>query len=162
MSESPALRLAAWFEALEPREQLLVRYGAIAAAVLLLATVVLQLHRAVSRAEHRLAGKRADAAYIASVLPELRSIPLPQPAGQSLLLVVDRTARDAGLATSLRGTEPTGAGGGRVHLEGAAYDALVRWLLRIEREYGFSVQAASLEQAGTPGRVNATLTLVPS
>lgn len=135
MSAVPVARLQAWFNALDTREQVLVRYGAIAALALALAGSVLELHSLVSRLEKRLAGKRADVAYIESALPELRSIPLPQAGGQSLLLVVDRTTRDAGLAASLRGTEPNGAGGGRVHLEGADFEALLTWLLRIEREY---------------------------
>lgn len=162
MSSSPLPQLSAWFNALELQEQQLVRAGAGVALALLLLGGLWQLHGLLGRAEQRLAAKRGDAAYIASVMPELRSIPQPQPPGQSLMLVVDRTSRDSGLAASLRGTEPTGGGGGRVHLEGVAYEPLVRWLLRIEREYGYTVQAASFEQTGTPGRVNATLTLAPS
>lgn len=162
MSAAPAAAVSAWFNSLEAREQRLVRGAAVAVALLMLVGGLLQLHAALGRAERRLAGKRGDAAYIASVLPELRSIPLPQPPGQSLMLVVDRTARDSGLAASLRGTEPAGAGGGRVHLEDVAYEPLVRWLLRIEREYGYGVQAATFEPTATPGRVNATLTLAPS
>jgi len=154
--------LEAWYDALNPREQLLVRYGALAAIVLIVVGVVLQLHGAVRAAEQRVATKRADAAYIQSVLPELRSRPLPAGGGQSLVMVVDRTTRDAGLALNLKGTEPSGISGVRVRFEGASFEQLVTWLLRIQQEYGLAIQAATLEKTDAPGRVNASLTFVRS
>jgi general secretion pathway protein M len=159
--ESPAARLEAWYSALGAREQLIVRAGSLVAAALLVAGVVLQLHAAVQRAERRVAAKRADVAFIAGVLPELRAAPLPQSAGQSLVTVIDRTTRDAGLGGSLRGTEPSGISGVRVRLEGASFETLVTWLLRVEREYGLAIPAATLEKTDAPGRVNASLTFVP-
>jgi general secretion pathway protein M len=158
--EEARARVQAWYGALEPGEQRLVRGGAALGALLLVGGAVLQLHAAVARAEQRLAAERADVAYIRSVLPELRAAPLPQVAGQSLVTVVDRTTRDSGLGMNLRGADPSGVGGVRVRLEGAAFDALVQWLLRIEREYGLAVQSATLERTDAPGRVNANLTLV--
>ena len=155
-------QLEAWYDALNPREQTIVRYGALAAIVLIVAGVVLQLHGAVRGAEKRLAAKRADAAYIQSVLPELRSRPLPAGGGQSLVMVVDRTTRDAGLAINLKGTEPSGISGVRVRFEGASFEQLVTWLLRIQQEYGLAIQAATLEKTDAPGRVNASLTFVRS
>jgi general secretion pathway protein M len=154
--------LEAWYDALNPREQLLVRYGALAAIVLIVVGVVLQLHGAVRATEKRVATKRADAAYIQSVLPELRSRPLPAGGGQSLVMVVDRTTRDAGLAVNLKGTEPSGISGVRVRFEGASFEQLVTWLLRIQQEYGLAIQAATLEKTDAPGRVNASLTFVRS
>lgn len=150
-----------WYAALGTREQLLVRVGCIVAALLVLLVIVLQLHGVVSRLEKRVATKRADVAYITSVLPELRAAPPPQGGGQSLVTVIDRTTRDAGLAGNLRGADPSGIGGVHVRLEGASFDVLVPWLLRIQREYALRVQSATLEKGDAPGRVNANLTLVP-
>jgi len=162
MSQPARERLEAWYSGLAPREQLMVRIGAIAAAVLLVAGLVLRLHGAVQATEKRLATKRADIAYIQSVLPELRAAPLPAGGGQSLVAVVDRTTRDAGLAMNLKGTEPSGISGVRVRFEGASFAQLVTWLLRIQQEYGLSIQAATLEKTDSPGRVNANLTFVRS
>jgi general secretion pathway protein M len=153
-------RLEAWYGALDAREQTVVRYGSLAGLVLLLAVILLQAHAGVRRAEQRLERKRADLAYIAAVLPELRAVPMPQGAGQSLPLIVDRTVRDAGLAANLKSAEPAGQAAVRVHLEGAAFEALVNWLVRVQREYGLAVQTATLEKTGAPGRVNATISLV--
>ena len=162
MSDTARERLEAWYGALNAREQLIVRVGAIAAAVLIVLGIVLRLHGAVQAAEKRLAAKRADAAYIKSVLPELRAAPQPAPGGQSLVTVVDRTTRDQGLATSLKTTEPSGISGVRARFEGAPFDALVNWLLRVEREYGLTIQAATIEKTDAPGRVNASFTFVRS
>jgi len=150
-----------WYAGLAPREQLMVRVGSIAGGLLIVLAIVLQLHGALGRLEKRVATKRADVAYITSVLPELRAAPPQQSGGQSLVTVIDRTTRDAGLGTNLRGADPSGAGGVRVRLEGAAFDVLVPWLLRIQREYALRVQSATLEKGDAPGRVNANLTLVP-
>jgi len=159
--DSTAARLEAWYASLGPRDQLVVRAGGLVAAALIVVLLVLQLHGAVNRAEKRVAAKRADVAFISSVLPELRAAPLPQGGGQSLVTVIDRTTRDAGLGTNLRGTEPSGISGVRVRLEGAAFDTLVTWLLKVEREYGLSIQTATLEKTDSPGRVNASFTFVP-
>jgi general secretion pathway protein M len=153
-------RAQAWYATLEPREQRVVRTGGLVAALLLVAGLILQLHASLARAEQRLATERADVNYIRSVLPELRQAPLPQGAGQSLVTVIDRSTRDSGLGMNLRGADPSGVGGVRVRLEGAAFDTLVQWLLRLARENGLAVQSATLEKTDAPGRVNANLTLV--
>lgn len=158
MSSSAREQLNAWYATLQPREQSLVRWGALAAAVLIVAGGVLRLHAAVAGAEKRVAAKQADVGYISSVLGELQAAPLPAGGGQSLVSVIDRTTRDGGLAMNLRGTEPSGISGVRVRFEGAAFDSLVNWVLRVQREYGLTVQAATLERTDAPGRVNASLT----
>jgi general secretion pathway protein M len=160
MTAAPTAALEAWYGALAPHEQAFVRWGALAGGLLLVAGLVLQLHTAVSRAAQRVERKRADVAYIQSVLPELRSVPAQQAAGQSLVLVIDRTTRDAGLGGTLRGTEPNGPTGVRVRFEGASFESLVTWLMRVQREDGLAVQAATFEKTAAPGRVNASLTFV--
>ena len=159
-SDSPLARLQALYATLEAREQRVARLAVPALLALIAIGVVWQLHAAVNRAERRVAAKRADLTYLQAVLPELRGVPLPQEGGQSLVLVVDRTTRDSGLATNLRGAEPSGMAGVRVRLEGASFESLVQWLVRVQREHGVVVQAATLEKTDAPGRVNANITLV--
>jgi general secretion pathway protein M len=160
--DRPLARLQAWYATLEAREQRVLRLAAPALVALVALGIVWQLHAVVNRAERRVASKRADLAYIQAVLPELRGVPVPQDGGQSLVVIVDRTTRDAGLAANLRGTEPSGATGVRVRLEGASFEALVQWLVRVQREHGLAVQAATLEKTDAPGRVNANITFVRS
>jgi general secretion pathway protein M len=162
MSPPARERLEAWYAALNSREQLIVRIGAIAGGLLLVVGIVLRLHGVVQTAEKRVATKRAAVSYIQGVLPELRDVPPPAGAGQSLVAVIDRTTRDSGLNVNLKGTEPSGTSGVRVRLESASFAQLLLWLLKVEQEYGLSIQAATLERTDAPGRVNASLTFVRS
>jgi type II secretory pathway component PulM len=152
-------RLKSWYAGLETREQTAVTWGTVAVVALVVVVGLLQMHAAVARLEKRVAQKRADAAYIQSVMPELRAAPVPQGGDQSLVIVVDRTTRDAGLAMHLRGTEPAGVNALRVRFEGASFDSTVVWLVRLQREYGVRIPAAAIERTATPGVVNATVTL---
>ena len=160
--DRPLARLQAWYGTLEAREQRVVRIAVPALLALVAIGIVWQLHAVVNRTERRVAAKRADLAYLQAVLPELRGVPVPQDGGQSLVVIVDRTTRDAGLAANLRGAEPSGVAGVRVRLEGASFESFVQWLVRVQREHGFVVQAATLEKTDTPGRVNANITFVRS
>jgi type II secretory pathway component PulM len=159
VAASPVEKVRSWYAELEPRERKIVAWGALGGTALLLLVIVLQLHAALDRGERRVQQKRADVGYVQAVLPELRAAPVPQGGDQSLVVVVDRTTRDAGLAMNVRGTEPGGPNELRVRLEGAPFDASVNWILRLQREYGVRIAAASFERTASAGVVNASITL---
>lgn len=152
------MTLSGWYGSLAPREQQIVLYGGIVAAVLLLIGGTWQLHASASAAAARLEGKRTDLAWMQAVAPRLQAMPAVR-SDESLPLLVDRTARDAGLAQALSGADPAGNGGLRVRFEGASFDALVIWLSRIQQERGLVVEAASIDGTETEGLVNANLVL---
>src|SRR3712207_3153714 len=90
------------------RERRMVMFGGIAAVLLLLVGVVLPLDRSVARAEARLEKKQADLLWMRTVGPELSAAgpSVAQPATQdSLLVIVDRAAREAGLGQALTNSE---------------------------------------------------------
>jgi general secretion pathway protein M len=152
-------RLQTAYAALQPREQLFVRVGAAALAVLLCIGLPLRLHRAAQSAVAHVDSQRADLAYLQSVIPVLASAPQAQE-GVPLVNVVDATTREAGLAAALRGTEPSGNDALRVRFDGASFDQLANWFVHLSRDYGVSVQQATLERTDAPGRVNASVVLV--
>ncbi len=76
-----------------------------------------------------------------------------------MLVIVDRSARESGLASALAGSDPAGPGGLSVRLQKASFDALVPWLARLSQQNGIRVDTASIESAGSPGLVNAALVL---
>ena len=144
------------------RERRMAVVGGGVAFALLLVAVLLPLNRSVSRAHERVGRKQADLAWMRSVSPELSSAgpAAPQPATEeSLLVVVDRAARDAGLGTALTSSEPSGPGGLRVRLDKAPFDILVGWLGRLADQNGIRIEAASIDAAGEPGLVNAAVVL---
>ena len=79
--------------------------------------------------------------------------------GESLVVLVDRTAREAGLGTALRDQSPNGEAGLRLRLEAAAFDRLIEWLGQLQERHGVAIEAANFDATGNPGLVNASLTL---
>ena len=146
--------------ALSPRERRLLLLGAIAAVAILIFGMLIPLDRSVSHAQDRLAKKRADLSWMQSVAPQIAVIPPPSTArGESLLVIVDRSAREAGLANALSGSEPGGPGNLSVRLEKASFDMLVGWLARLAQQNGVTVDSAIIEKSGVPGLVNANIVL---
>lgn len=145
---------------LNERERRIVTFGAIAATALVLIGIVLPLDRSVARAHERVGRKQADLAWIRDVTPQLAGASVVQPATQeSLVVVVDRSAREAGLGTALTSSEPSGAGGLSVRLEKAPFDILVGWLARLADQNGVRVESATIDSSGPPGLVNAAVIL---
>ena len=146
--------------ALAPRERLLLLVGAVAAAAILIFGMLIPLDRSVTHAQQRLAKKRADLSWMQSVAPQIALLPPAAAAnGESLLVIVDRSARESGLASALSGSEPGGPGSLSVRLEKAPFDALVGWLARLAQQNGVSVDSAVIERTGAPGLVNANIVL---
>ena len=79
--------------------------------------------------------------------------------GESLVVLVDRTGREAGLGSAIRDQSPSGEHGLRLRLEAAPFDVLVAWLASLQQQHGVRVDAATIDAAGAPGLVNASLTL---
>ena len=96
--------------ALSPRERRMVIFGAVALIAILIFGLLIPLDRSVAHTQQRLAKKRADLSWMQTVAPQIAVLPPPSAAnGESLLVIVDRSARESGLAGSLAGSEP-GAG----------------------------------------------------
>src|SRR5438270_288493 len=118
--------------ALSARERRLVLAALALAALMLVFGVLIPLDRSVAHAHDRLASKRADLSWMQSVAPELASSPAqPAATGESLLVIVDRSAREAGLAGSLT-SEPAGPRALPLPLPRAPFDRPVAWLGRLD------------------------------
>src|SRR6184192_3700326 len=100
--------------ALPERERRLALGGLALAAAILVFGVVIPLDRSVAHAHERLARKRADLTWMQGVALELAaSAPPPASTGESLLVIIDRSARESGLAGARgqrtgRSREPVG------------------------------------------------------
>jgi general secretion pathway protein M len=148
------------YAALSVRERRMLVVGAIAVVAIFIFGVLVPLDRSVAHAQQRLAKKHADLVWMQGVAPELAaSAPPPAASGESLLVIVDRSARESGLASSLAGSEPGGPGNLSVRLEKAPFDALIAWLARLAQQNGVAVDSATIEKAGAPGLVNAAIVL---
>jgi general secretion pathway protein M len=151
-----------WYAKLSERERRIVLFGGIAAGVLLLLAIVLPLSRNIAQAKLRVSNKQADLAFIQSAVPQLASAGPGMGAaatGESLVVLIDSSARESGLGKSLSSSQPTPDKGLRIRLDHVPFDALVAWLHRLSQSHGVNVESAEIESAGEAGFVNAGLVL---
>lgn len=150
-----------WLANLSARERNLVYAAAALGGIALLYLVlVLPFTTTTARMAARVEKKSADLAWMQAQAPHVMAASglSSKHSDESLVVVVDRTAREAGLGTSLRDQSPSGNAGLRLRLEGAAFDTLAVWLVNLQQQYGVGIDSATIDAAG-PGLVNATLSL---
>jgi general secretion pathway protein M len=155
-----AAKLKAWYSGLPERERRVVAIGAVALSLLILVGgILLPLQSAVSAAQRRAETRRADLAWMRVNAPEIQSGAgtLFKDTGEAPVVVVDRVSREAGLGSTLKGTQPSG-NGVRVQLEAAPFDTLITWLATLDQRYGFAIDAITVDRAARPGVVNANVT----
>jgi general secretion pathway protein M len=153
-----------WFAGLQPREQLIVRAGAIAVPALIFGALILMMHGWVSETSVRVEKKHEDLAWMRMVSGELRAAGPVDPAASgasagSLITLVDQSAQQTGLGTSVTGSQPNGTGGLRVTMENAPFDTLVAWIAMLERQHQVTIESAEVNRTGKPGVVNAAVVL---
>jgi general secretion pathway protein M len=150
-----------WLDNLSARERNLV-YGAggLLAVALLYLVVVMPFQVSGKKMTARVQQKSADLAWMQASAPQaLAAAGVAQQAGgESLVVLVARTAREAGLGEALRDQSPDGEAGLRLRLEAASFDTLVTWLGSLQQQYGVTIESANID-AAAPGLVNATLSL---
>jgi general secretion pathway protein M len=146
-------------DSLSERDQRTLKIGG-AIAVLLLVYAIIQLDSSVASAHKRLMKKQDDLAWIRNNGPELAALGPQRGAtgeGESLLVVVDRSARESGL--SVTGSDPAGPGALNIRLQKVPFNTLIAWVGRLGQTNGIRVDNASIETAGSPGLVNASFVL---
>jgi general secretion pathway protein M len=155
-------KLRTWFFGLQQRERRALTVGGIAVAVLILVFgLLMPLQGAVSGLNRHNEIKRQDLAWMQVHQAEIASTAVPADRGEAPVVVVDRTAREAGLTDALRGTAPNGSGV-RVQLDAAPFDAMVPWLAKLDENYGLAIESITLDRTNRPGLVNASITFAQS
>ncbi|MBW7929696.1 MAG: type II secretion system protein M [Gammaproteobacteria bacterium] len=160
------MKLPAWFLELAARERLLVICAAalgVFALVWMLALAPLLAGQRQARTE--LAEQREVLADIERVAARFGSQPMAgqqaadRPAAESLVVLVDRTTRAAGLGGHLKRNEPEGDAGIRLRFEDVPFDGLVDWLAGLQSAQAVGVVAATVDPGQVPGRVTVNLQL---
>ncbi len=149
-----------WFMSREPRERLTLSVGTGVVAVIIgwylvwmpLTNGVENLDAAVDSQTRLLVDARSAAALAPAAGPSERT-------DQSLYVVVDRTARDHGVAQALTRTRQDGATGLGITFQAASFDALLSFLITLEREHGVGVESASVSSSREPGLVSGQVLL---
>lgn len=155
----------AWWEQLNPGERrTLIIGGGVLVIALLYALLWRPLHMNVEKMrgqvqEHKtLVAWMQSAAAEATVLMSSSQRTTPNRGTQSLMSVVDQTAKREKLGSALKRVEPKGADEVRVRLENASFDDLVSWLAVLRTRFNVDVDSFSAERIDD-GLVNASVTL---
>lgn len=158
-------KLKDWFYGLQPRERMIITGGAILVALTAIYLFALApFYRGVAALAESTEEKKADLAWMRSVAGEVEALGRNQPmvatpTGESLVVLVDRTAREAGLSSALTGQTPNGENGIRVRLEAASFDMAMMWLANLELSHAVAIESAQFDHTSTPGLVNINLVL---
>lgn len=158
--------LRARYDALQPREQLVVAAGGAVGALVLVYLLLWQpfvLFR--DHGEHQLQTERAMAARIEQ-LGAMAQQSHPTGAGPavgqnvSLLSAVDQATNDGTLSKKPSRMQPDGDNQVRVWIEDESFDKVLRWMNTLQTRYGIRIDNVAIERRPTAGSVNARLSLV--
>lgn len=159
--------MKAWLENLEPRERNALMIGAAMLVVMLAYFLGWQPFSArVDRLEQSVQEQRALKQWIAGAAQEVQRLRATRTSataagmgGQSLLAVVDQSAKRDRLGTALKRIEPEGATTVRVWFEQAVFDDVLLWLGELRDSYGVRIASISIDRQGSAGLVNARVEL---
>ena len=159
-------KLKTWYLQLQSREQRMLAAGAAALVLLLLYALVWspltarqQTLRETVKEQQATAQWMQQAAREATQLRAARPTADKIAAGQSLLALVDQSAKNSQLGPAMKRVEPEGQTGVRVWFEQANFDDLVLWLEALQRDYGVHISTLVVERQETPGQINARVGL---
>lgn len=148
-----------WFYGLQPRERWIFALGAAAAVVIIVwGFIISPLRAETARLRTSVDAKQRlliDVARIEGQQPS-SAVNNRQGAEQTLVVIIDNTARSHGLNPRTRANGPSGVD---VSLQAVPFDSLVGWLLLLHGTYGVDVDTASFSAGREPGLVNGQLTL---
>lgn len=154
-----------WFLSLAPRERVMVAAAAIAILVALFYTAVWQpLHRGAVDYEQRIERQRELAVHVATLgaqAAQLRARSQGNFRGQndSLLAIIDRSSREAGVRGAIQRIQPEGPNKAAVTMTGGSFNALIQWLRQLQQSYGITISALNVVRGESNGRIEARMTL---
>ena len=152
-----------WLDGLAPRERNLVyAAAALLGIAIVYFAIVVPVTSAARHREARIVQKTGDLAWMRQVAPQVMAAAAAgngMSSDESLVVLVDRTARESGVGSSIRDQSPAGQNGLQLRLEGAPFDLLMAWLANLQQQHGVRVDGAIIGATSAPGLVNANLTL---
>lgn len=155
-----------WLNQLAPRERQIVLIGAPIILIIMVYFILwVPFDNNIDRLQKKVSEQQALEQWMSAAALEVKKLRGGQQkskslGGQSLLTLVDKTARSNKLQDSLKRVEPDGESKVRVRMEQVAFDELVRWIEMLKSKYGIVVDSIAVDQQPIAGRVNAKITLL--
>lgn len=153
-----------YWSTLQPRERHTLLGGGIALVLILIyALIVDPFRQELNRLEQSVSQQQQVLDWMQQAAAEVKQLRGSQPAskqvsGQSLMSVIDASARSTGLSGALKQLRPEGQGV-KVRLEEAAFDDMLRWLDQLNSQHGIQVNGLVMERLPQTGKVNASVVL---
>jgi general secretion pathway protein M len=167
MISNPLILLQNWFDSLVLRERILVSIcGVVIVLAGLWAGIIKPAYASSTELEQRVASKTAQLASLQELASQVKRAYSDASSGasqrpdsnESIVVIIDRTARSRQLQQYLKRNQPDGTGGVRLRFEGAAFDDLVGLLGELRQNHGMAMVSGNFDEAG-PGRVNCSIVL---
>lgn len=149
---------------LQPRERHTLLGGGVSLILILLYALVLDpFQQELARLHKSVEEQSAELAWMRQAAAEVKRLQGSSPvsgrvAGQSLMSLVDASARSTGLSGAIKQIKPEGQGV-KVRLEEVVFDDMLRWFEQLGNKQGVSVSSLVMERLSQPGRVNASVVL---
>jgi general secretion pathway protein M len=149
--------MKAWFDSLQPRERLMVLGGVVGVLLIAIWFGVMKLHTQTEVLRDSVAAKQRMLVDLTRVGARPTNPAGNQANNQTLVVVIDGSAREHGITLSTR--RPDGPDGVQVAFSNVPFDMLLEWLVALEKQSSVAVEAASFTTAKQKGIVNGQLTL---
>ncbi|NOZ51566.1 MAG: type II secretion system protein M [Gammaproteobacteria bacterium] len=155
-----------WFNGLEPRERkLLVAAAAIVTIMIVYLAVWDPMVTKLERLKNSTQQQQVLIAWMEDTAREVKQLrqsalrmnPSKKIQGQSLLGIIDRTAKNGKLGSAVKRVKPDGESKAQVWLENASFNDMLAWLEKLQRQQGIRVVTTVIEKQSEAGRVNARL-----
>lgn len=154
-----------WFDNLEQREKRTLIGGGVALAILMVYFLVwdpfingmVRLEKNIDSQRQSLSWMRDSAQEAKQLKTQNRSLPAGADSGQSILAVIDRTAKAAKLGGSVKRIRPDGKTKAQVWLEDAPFNDLIPWLEQLQKRQGIYLETSVIEKQAKSGLVSARL-----
>ncbi len=155
-----------YFANLKPRERIFLISGAVFLILAFLYWIIWEpfsksvdsMELTVIQQQSTLSGMKKMAAEFT----ELRKKASPSQKntqGQSLLTLIDSSAKNRKLGPALKRVEPVGDSKVRVRMDKANFNHMIRWLGYLEQNYDILATSITLDKQSESGLVNARLVL---
>lgn len=156
--------MAYWFQ-LKPNERLMIMVAGGLLLIFLIYSVLWEPYTdKVQRLEKNIVEQKELVQWLSQSAQEVKKLRAQSTGngagrrgGQSLLSLIDQTAKRANLGSSVKRVEPDGSDRVRVWLERAAFDDVARWLEQVEKDYALNIETAIVDNDDNPGRVSARI-----
>ncbi len=152
------VKLQTWLDSLNPRERRLVIGGGIFLLLFILYQITwAPFANGVANMQSKVSKQQQDLIWMQQAAEEVRSL---QGGGRravysgSLLGLIEKTARQKGLGSSIRKVQPEGQNGVRVWMDKVSFDAVMTWLDELQVQQGVTVSSFSAERTAQEGWVN--------